>query len=849
MYMFNIIYGREIHERKCKILERIVNSDNPLEALKENVGNKTLNEWLEIGYGEALSECMRNTESTCDVLKYLIIVDAIVPPVPKFMVNSDHKHIFRGSSIQNSDLGPFERLIDAIYWQLLNMINNINTKIFPEGVVGCRVLLKVVYYAGKRTIATDIPDSRLLDFIENHLEKCCSDFAHTAMALIIVLFEKMPKIRLKQILKPEIFLQMKMIVTQNDKNKCLHEIYLRKLYFDLSLEEKFYDKFPTFKKLQDTVFNEHCLTSDLRCVAQIITGKKFELDHFILSGLLHKFHSLLSNPSEIGDQTFVIKSFLTVFLSFETGIEGSYTWKSNLFGKLVWLVVANLDYILLRLNHMRTSCKEVNTDSPLSTIGRIRNDAVITVKLLESLHILNGTWYQWFDIVFENKIIEDNLFESSMLYASPKYLDEQIKDAWRMSLIKTCFATVSRQQKHLTYAKLLPKPQGIKHFKVSRSNVLSDVFNLIRLNADLTSCYWSFTFEDEIGTGPGVRREVYSILSEELQMHYHGLWREEPFKMSDNEMIHAHSPDGVFQKDNDETEKFELLGKIMAKALLDGQCLDIPISNEFFQRLRTSHFKNYSHLRRDYFDLIQTFPMIETLFKQLLPVKRKVESIRAEVGLSPRQKQEIISNLTFDDGNSFDDFYLNFTVPGTNIELIEGGRDVILSPHNIDLYCEKLCALKVQLYSANQFEAIRDGFDKVFSPGNIDFLLPEELKRLICGDEIQRWTEKDLSECCVYMESPSVQFLFQCLASFDAKRQKLFLRFVTGRSFLPYGGLSGLEPRLTITRIYRDHADSSLPSASTCSNTLHLPDYSSLSITRQNLLHAIEEGNDSFAFG
>ena len=124
----------------------------------------------------------------------------------------------------------------------------------------------------------------------------------------------------------------------------------------------------------------------------------------------------------------------------------------------------------------------------------------------------------------------------------------------------------------------------------------------------------------------------------------------------------------------------------MAKAILDKEFLDIPISNEFFQRLRTTHFKNFSHLRRDYFDLSQAYPMLETLFEQLLPVKRKIEAIRADVGLSQRQKQEIISNLTFDDGNSFDDLYLNFTVPGTIIELIEGGRDAILSPHNIDLF-------------------------------------------------------------------------------------------------------------------------------------------------------------------
>ena len=86
--------------------------------------------------------------------------------------------------------------------------------------------------------------------------------------------------------------------------------------------------------------------------------------------------------------------------------------------------------------------------------------------------------------------------------------------------------------------------------------------------------------------------------------------------------------------------------------------------------------KKYSHLRRNYCSLFQTFPQLETLFKQLLAVKRKVEIIRAEVGLSQRQKQEIISNLTSDDGNSFDGLCLNFIVPGTNVELIERGRDV-----------------------------------------------------------------------------------------------------------------------------------------------------------------------------
>ena len=37
---------------------------------------------------------------------------------------------------------------------------------------------------------------------------------------------------------------------------------------------------------------------------------------------------------------------------------------------------------------------------------------------------------------------------------------------------------------------------------------------------------------------------------------------------------------------------------------------------------------------------------------------------------------------------------LNFTDLGTDVELIEGGRNIILSPKNIDLYLKKLCSLR-----------------------------------------------------------------------------------------------------------------------------------------------------------
>lgn len=51
-------------------------------------------------------------------------------------------------------------------------------------------------------------------------------------------------------------------------------------------------------------------------------------------------------------------------------------------------------------------------------------------------------------------------------------------------------------------------------------------------------------------------QEVYSILSEELQWHDFELWQEEPVQRSGDEATHTFSPNGLFPKNNGNTEKF-----------------------------------------------------------------------------------------------------------------------------------------------------------------------------------------------------------------------------------------------------------------------------------------------------
>lgn len=69
--------------------------------------------------------------------------------------------------------------------------------------------------------------------------------------------------------------------------------------------------------------------------------------------------------------------------------------------------------------------------------------------------------------------------------------------------------------------------------------------------------------------------------------------------------------------------------------------------------------------------------------------------------------------------------------------------------------------------------------------------------------------------------------------------QKALLRFVCGSDRPPIGGLGRLQFKVQRNGAKGD--DSRLPTASTCFNTLLLPDYSHEDVLRERLIYAIHE--------
>jgi len=86
-------------------------------------------------------------------------------------------------------------------------------------------------------------------------------------------------------------------------------------------------------------------------------------------------------------------------------------------------------------------------------------------------------------------------------------------------------------------------------------------------------------------------------------------------------------------------------------------------------------------------------------------------------------------------------------------------------------------------------------------------------------------------------DSPIVQWLWTVLSSLSIGDKRRFLHFVTGTESIPLGGLSAIN--LVVQSVAQ--AETALPTAHTCFNTLNIPDsYPSLAHLRERLLLGLQ---------
>ncbi|XP_053661606.1 E3 ubiquitin-protein ligase Ufd4 [Anopheles marshallii] len=351
---------------------------------------------------------------------------------------------------------------------------------------------------------------------------------------------------------------------------------------------------------------------------------------------------------------------------------------------------------------------------------------------------------------------------------------------------------------------------------------------------------------------------------------------------------------------------FWFLGVFLAKVLQDNRLVDLPLSNSFLQLL--SHSRSISRgasshslfggvksgvsddimissimseeSDRDRDLLVDSYqskmatsdgawydgilsqenlqeidPIRYQFLRELQELVQQKQNIEQNDMLSSEEKLQQISELKLNTKTgcvALEDLALTFTyLPSSknydyaSADLIPNGSNIDVTINNVEEYCNLTIAFCLQEGIARQLAAFHRGFCEVFSLNKLAAFTPDEIRKMLCGEQNPEWTREDIMtytepKLGYTKESPGFLRFVNVLMGMNGSERKAFLQFTTGCSSLPPGGLANLHPRLTVVRKV-DAGEGSYPSVNTCVHYLKLPDYPNEQILRERLLTATKE--------
>lgn len=397
----------------------------------------------------------------------------------------------------------------------------------------------------------------------------------------------------------------------------------------------------------------------------------------------------------------------------------------------------------------------------------------------------------------------------SMMLKVPRLIDFDNKRAYFRSRIR------QQHDQHLS------APLRIS---VRRAYVLEDSYNQLRLrrSQDLKGRLTvQFQGEEGIDAG-GLTREWYQLLSRVIFDKGALL-----FTTVGNNATFQPNPNSVYQTEH--LSYFKFVGRVVAKALFDGQLLDVHFTRSFY--------KHILGVKVTYHDIEAVDPDYYKNLKWML-----------ENDVSD------IPDLTFSMDPDEEKHILYEKNEVTDYELKPGGRNIRVTEETkheyVDLVAEHILTTAIR----PQINAFLEGFTELVPRELISLFHDKELELLISGlPEIDFDDLKANAEYIGYSPaSPVILWFWEVVNGFSKEDMARFLQFVTGTSKVPLEGFKALQgisgpQRFQIHKAYG--APERLPSAHTCFNQLDLPEYSSKEQLEERLLLAIHEASEGFGFG
>ncbi|GAA0160727.1 ubiquitin-protein ligase [Lithospermum erythrorhizon] len=396
----------------------------------------------------------------------------------------------------------------------------------------------------------------------------------------------------------------------------------------------------------------------------------------------------------------------------------------------------------------------------------------------------------------------------SVMLKTPRLIDFDNKKAYFRSRIR-------QQNEHLS------APLRVS---VRRAYVLEDSYNQLRMrpNQDLRGrLNVHFQGEEGIDAG-GLTREWYQLLSRVIFDKGALL-----FTTVGNNATFQPNPNSVYQTEH--LSYFKFVGRVVAKALFDGQLLDVYFTRSFY--------KHILGVKVTYHDIEAVDPDYYKNLKWML-----------------ENDVNDILDLTFSMDADEEKHILYEKTEVTDYELKPGGRNLRVTEETkyeyVDLVADHILTNAIR----PQINSFLEGFNELVPRELISIFNDKELELLISGlPEINLDDLVANTEYTGYTAASSaVQWFWEVVRGFSKEDMARLLQFSTGTSKVPLEGFKALQgisgpQRFQIHKAYG--APERLPSAHTCFNQLDLPEYTTKDQLQERLLLAIHEASEGFGFG
>ena len=362
----------------------------------------------------------------------------------------------------------------------------------------------------------------------------------------------------------------------------------------------------------------------------------------------------------------------------------------------------------------------------------------------------------------------------------------------------------SRHARHRDERPYLGRIQRQK-VRISRSRVLESAIKVMELYGASSSILEVEYFE-EVGTGLGPTLEFYSTVSKELSKKKTKLWREneslegDEYAFGRRGLFPAPMSDEMARNENGQRvlHLFKMLGKFVARSMLDSRIIDISFNPTFFRIGDGSSTVTPS---------LGAVGTVDLDLANSLKVLRKYasakQSIEDNTKLSAVLRAEKLNQVRINDA-SIEDLGLDFTLPGyPHIELQPDGTNINVTMENVDVYVRKVIEFTLGSGVQRQIEAFQTGFSQVFPYAALKAFTPDELVMLF-GRVEEDWSLETLMDSIkadhgYNLDSKSVRNLLQIMSELTPADRREFLQFVTGSPKLPIGGMLQIPITLKIT--------------------------------------------------